>query len=128
VRKDKSMVKGITFIGIRTSAIREMTHLCTDVFGLKPRHQDRDFVALEAPNGDRVELFAPDHPKHTHFTTGPVAGFEVDDVLLARQALVDARLEILSEVEGTEGGTQWVHFRGPDGNVYEIVKHSGVTT
>ena len=50
-----------------------------------------------------------------HFDRGPDVGFAVRD-LPAVQELRDAGIELLGEP-----GPTWQHFRGPDGNVYELV-------
>jgi catechol 2,3-dioxygenase-like lactoylglutathione lyase family enzyme len=87
--------------------------------GFKIEHSDDQITALTLPNGDRFEVFSPDEPDHTYFTTGPVAGFAVDDVDAARKELMAAGVELLGDVE-SESGYAWQHFRAPDGNIYEI--------
>ena len=49
----------------------------------------------------------------------PVPQFLVDDVFGAADELRAAGVELLGEPEGT-AEQQWVHFRGPDGNVYGL--------
>ncbi len=117
------MIKGISFVGVRTEALEPMKVFCATVLGAKLVHEKPGFLAFAAPNGDRLEFFGPAEQNHQHFTTGPVCGFEVDDIVAARVALEAAGVELLSDVMGEPGRTQWVHFRAPDGNVYEIVKH-----
>ena len=51
-----------------------------------------------------------------HFATGPVVGFAVRDLPAAVDELRRAGVELLGEP-----GPTWQHFRGPDGNVYELV-------
>ena len=51
-----------------------------------------------------------------HFETGPVVGFEVTNLAEAVAELRAAGIELLGEP-----GPTWQHFRGPDGNVYELV-------
>jgi len=51
-----------------------------------------------------------------HFATGPVVGFAVRDLAAAVEELRRAGVELLGEP-----GPMWQHFRGPDGNVYELV-------
>ena len=45
-----------------------------------------------------------------------VVGFEVTDLAQAVAELRAAGIELLGEP-----GLSWQHFRGPDGNVYELV-------
>jgi hypothetical protein len=40
----------------------------------------RGFWMLELPDGSKIEVFGPDSDINRHFTTGPVAGFLVDDI------------------------------------------------
>jgi hypothetical protein len=81
--------------------------------------QGSDIGIWKLPDGGLVEIFAEDEPEHLFFTTGPVAGFRVDDVTKARVELEEAGIEFLGPMERVEG-RGWSFFRGPDGNVYEI--------
>jgi catechol 2,3-dioxygenase-like lactoylglutathione lyase family enzyme len=81
---------------------------------------------LKLPDGSKVEVFGPDSRINRHFTTGPVAGFLVDDVFSATAVLRSAGVEILLEPEVDDSGNAWVHFRAPDGNIYELTQDPGV--
>ncbi len=117
------MIKGITFAGVRTSALEPMRGFLAEALGFEVLHDSPGFMAFRAPNDDRFELFALDYPNHQHFTTGPVVGFEVNDIEEAVRKLTDRGIKFLSPICGSPGRTQWAHFEGPDGNVYEVVKH-----
>ena len=65
--------------------------------GLRLALQLDDFWVLKLPDGSKVEIFGPDSPTNRHFTTGPVAGFLVDDVFGATEELRSAGVEILLE-------------------------------
>jgi hypothetical protein len=82
---------------------------------------------LKLPDGSKVEVFGPDSPINRHFTTGPVAGFLVDDVQDAAVGLRSAGVEILLESAVDDSGNAWVHFRAPDGNIYEFTQDPGVS-
>ena len=87
-----------------------------------------DTVArLLRADGHDVEVFGPDSDVNRHFTTGPVAGFLVDDVDGAAAELRAAGAEILLGPVADEHGNAWVHFRAPDGNVYEFTHDPGVS-
>lgn len=121
-----TIVRGLSFLGIRTEQYEAMKHLFGSVLGMKVKHDEKDFAAFIAPDGSRIELFGPETEwasEHAHFTTGPVGGFEVADIHQAKELLEKNGIELLTGIEGKTGRTQWVHFRGPDGNVYEIVHH-----
>jgi glyoxylase I family protein len=59
-------------------------------------------------------------------TQGPVAGFLVDDIKAAASELRSNRIDILL-TEQDESGNAWVHFRAPDGNIYEFTQDPGVS-
>lgn len=68
-----------------------------------------------------------DSELNRHFTTGPVAGFLVDDVRGAAAELRSAGVEILLESVVDGSGNAWVHFTAPDGNIYELTQDPGVS-
>ena len=112
-------VKGIVWLGTRTSNFDAMLHLYRDVMGLPVTHEEPGFVVMELPNGDLVEIFGDDSPDNTFFTH-PVAGFLVDDIAAARAEMEAQGIEFIGPIEGAEGGYSWTHFRAPDGFVYEL--------
>lgn len=117
-------VRTIAWAGTRTSRVEEMVELLERVLGLGRSHEDAGIVVLTTADGDTVEVIPDDEPEHRHFTTGPVVGFQVDDVQAARRELEEAGVELLGPVrEG--GGFMWQHFRAPDGNVWELTSRTG---
>ena len=86
------------------------------MLGLRPSHTEPGFRVYTLPDGRNVEVFGVAHPGKEHFATGPVAGFAVADLPAAVAELRAAGVELLGEP-----GPTWQHFRGPDGNVYELV-------
>ncbi|HZA85533.1 MAG TPA: VOC family protein, partial [Acidimicrobiales bacterium] len=56
---------------------------------------------------------------HRHFTTGPVVGFAVDDIESARAELEASGIDVLGPIQ-RGGGLAWLHFRGADGNIWEL--------
>ena len=112
-------VVGLGWLGVRTSHATALAEFYSRVLGLPMTHEEPGFWVFELPNGSKVEVFAPEHPGKDHFVTGPVAGFAVPDLAAAVAQLADAGVELLGEP-----GPTWQHFRGPDGNVYELVETS----
>lgn len=112
--------KGINWIGTRTNKFNEMKDFYQQVFGLSIKHSDEGFAAYDLENGDRIELFSEDYESHKHFTTGPVAGFEVENIEEAVEELEKAGVELLGPIQGDPSKSQWQHFKGPDGNIYEL--------
>jgi catechol 2,3-dioxygenase-like lactoylglutathione lyase family enzyme len=76
---------------------------------------------LKLPDGSKVKVTGPDSAINSainrHFTTGPVAGFLVDDLQDATAELRPAGVEILFESGVDDSGNARVHFRAPDGNL-----------
>lgn len=120
----KPRIKGISFVGIKTEKFTELHKFYTQTLGLKPDHYEPDFATYPLPNGGKIEIYGPNDPNspnHDEFTTGPVVGFEVDDIAAERKAMEADSVEFLAPIySGRNGRSQWSHFRGPDGNVYEI--------
>jgi catechol 2,3-dioxygenase-like lactoylglutathione lyase family enzyme len=117
----------LAWVGTRTGNAESTVAFFRDVLGLSPEDDGPDFWKLKLSDGSNVEVFGPDSPINRHFTTGPVVGFLVDDVLGATAELRSAGVEILLEPESDDSGNAWVHFRAPDGNVYEFTQDPGVS-
>ena len=55
----------------------------------------------------------------TEHAADPVPPFEVDDVHHARRELEEAGIEVMGAT-GRDSRWEWIHFRAPDGNPYEL--------
>ena len=115
------------WVGTRTERAEQTVAFFRGVLGLRPELQQQGFWVFKLPDGSKVEVFGPDSPTNRHFTTGPVAGFLVDDVQGAAAELRSAGVEILLESGVDASGNGWVHFRAPDGNIYELTQDPGVS-
>ncbi|MDT7784026.1 MAG: hypothetical protein QOF58_2445 [Pseudonocardiales bacterium] len=104
------------WLGTRTRHAGELADFYRDVLGLALTHQEDGFWLFALPDGRNVEVFADGYRGKQHFDTGPVTGFAVRDLPAAVAELRAAGVELLGEP-----GPTWQHFRGPDGNVYELV-------
>jgi catechol 2,3-dioxygenase-like lactoylglutathione lyase family enzyme len=102
-----------------------MVSFLKDVLRLTPAIDEPGFAVFRLANGDTVEVFAADDQHHRHFTTGPVVGFRVDDVVAAQAEMEAAGIEFFGTTESSPDGYSWSHFRAPDGNVYEIMSAPG---
>ena len=111
-------VRGLGWVGTRTPKAAELARFYEDVLGLPRDQAEPEFWAFKLPDGSKAEVFAEETPDKTHFTTGPVVGFVVSDLPSAVEELARAGVELVGEP-----GPSWQHFRGPDGNVYELVSH-----
>ena len=98
-----------------------MVKLFRDTLGLELTHTEEEFAVLRTGDGDQVEIFGPNWKYNKHFSSSPVVGFSVDDMKEARDRLRKSGLELIGDVKKGEKGYAWQHFRGPDGNIYELV-------
>jgi predicted enzyme related to lactoylglutathione lyase len=110
----------LAWLGTRTGEFDGMVAFLKDVLGLRASIDEPGFAVFRLENGDTVEVFGADDAAHSYFTTGPVAGFEVDDVAAAQAEMEAAGVEFLGNAASSPDGYAWSHFRAPDGNVYEI--------
>ena len=114
-------VLGLVWMGTRTDRFAETTAFFEKTMGFTLGVSYDGFREYTLPNADVVEVFAADSPHNPHFTSGPAVGFLVADIAGAAAELAAAGAELLGEVQ-RQGGYSWLHFRGPDGNVYEVVE------
>ena len=112
-------IKGIVWLGTRTSNFDAMVNPYQNIMRLDITHQEPGFVVMDLPNGDRVEVFGEDSPYNTIFTH-PVAGFLVDDIVAARAEMESQGIEFIAPIETAQDGNAWTHFRAPDGFIYEL--------
>jgi len=117
----------LAWVGTRTDNAESTVAFFRDALGLSLELEQPGFWMLKLPDGSKVEVFGPDSPINRHFTTGPVTGFLVDDIHDATAELRSASVEILYESGVDNGGNAWVHFRAPDGNIYEFTQDPGVS-
>jgi catechol 2,3-dioxygenase-like lactoylglutathione lyase family enzyme len=112
-------VLSLVWVGTRTTEYAATVTFFRDVLGLGVSASETDFAVLDVPDGATVEVFGPGSDYNRHLTH-PVAGFLVADLERAVEELRAAGVEIVLPVQ--HGGPRsWVHFRAPDGFVYELV-------
>ncbi len=113
-------VRAIVWMGVQTERFDEMQAFMRTLLGGPPPVVEPGFALWALPSGDLVELFGAG--RKPTFGTGPVVGFLVDDLEASRRELEAAGAEIVSSYGPNEDGYEAIHFRAPDGNVYEIVR------
>jgi catechol 2,3-dioxygenase-like lactoylglutathione lyase family enzyme len=114
--------KRLDWMGVPTRHFAEIVACFRDVLGLEAEREDADFAVLRLPSGEAVEVFGPELAGAEQFATGPVVGFEVEDVREAREEMEAKGVEFLGPVHDGDPAAAWSHFRGPDGKVYEITQ------
>jgi catechol 2,3-dioxygenase-like lactoylglutathione lyase family enzyme len=109
-------IKGITFVGTRTPARAAMVAFTRDVLALQPAAgADADFFVL--PDGSSFAVTEPWELDPAERTVG----FLVDDVAAAAAELHAAG--ILTDEVATTETQRYLHFRAPDGQLYELVEN-----
>lgn len=115
-------VIGLRWVGTATSNYDEMVTFLRDVLGLRTDFEKLSTTEFRTANGDAVQVMGPDDLYHAFFdehARGPVVLFEVDDVRMAAAELRDAGIEVVGDLQ-TDSNWEWVHFRAPDGHMYEL--------
>ena len=107
-------------MGVQTARFDEMATLLRALTGVSPAVEERGFNLWSLANGDLLELFAAG-AKPT-FDAAPVVGFLVDDLEASRRDIEAAGATVVGGYGPNEDGYESVHFRAPDGNVYELVR------
>ncbi|MFZ1024078.1 MAG: VOC family protein [Thermoplasmata archaeon] len=113
-------VLGLNWVGTRTATFHETVEFFHSILELPIGVERPHFVRLDLPDAACVEVFDAASEEYPHFATGPVPGFLVADFDVARRELAIGGCELLGPEGGERGVYRWQHFRGPDGNVYEI--------
>jgi predicted enzyme related to lactoylglutathione lyase len=111
-------VRGLSWMGVRVSDFAGASEFFRRL-GLEHERTEGEMAVFKAKNGDTVEVFGPGDEDHRHFDSGPVVGFEVEDIEAAQRELESAGAKFIGSIE-RGGGFAWAHFRGPDGFVYEL--------
>ena len=109
---------GIVWAGVQTREFDQMAAFVERLIGEPAPRQEAGFRLWSFPDGDILELYA-DGSKPS-FATAPVVGFRVDDLAEARARLDELGAEIVGGYGPNEDGYASIHFRAPDGNVYEL--------
>ena len=108
-------VRGLVFVGTRTPAAPAMTAFARDVLGLVPRG-GADAAYFDLPDGSSFAVQATQDPEPAERTVG----FLVDDLDTAVAELHAAG--VVTDDVSEDGARRWVHFRAPDGRLYELVQ------
>lgn len=114
-------IEGVTFVGTRTQARREMAEFVRDVLGLAPAPAGgMDAEVFAMPDGSSFAVTSPDTPPNEERTVG----FRVADIDQAMRELRGAGVSTDDEVSSS-ATQRYVHFRAPDGHLYELVQELG---
>ena len=109
-------ITGLGWGGTRTGRSRELAHFYEHVLGLRLVHQDAEFWVFELPDGRLAEIFGKQLSGQGAFRYRPGCRLRRPRPARGSGRVRGAGVELLGEP-----GPTWQHFRGPDGNVYELV-------
>jgi glyoxylase I family protein len=112
-------LRGIVWAGTRTGQIHPMVAFARDTLGLPVVEAADGMTVHELPDGARLEVFDAAYDAGAPYFDAPVVGFFVDDVAAGAAELEAAGIELLGSVVDL-GVSASVHFRAPDGHVYEL--------
>ena len=96
----------LAWVGTRTDNAAPTVAFFRDVLGLRLELEHPGFWMLKLPDASKVEVYGADSPA---------------------EELRAAGVEILLEPAVDDSGNAWVHFRAPDGNIYEFTQDPGVS-
>jgi catechol 2,3-dioxygenase-like lactoylglutathione lyase family enzyme len=111
-------ILGISWTGVQSPRFDEMAVFMERLIGTPAPRDEPGFRLWSFDDGDILELYA--EGSKPNFETAPVVGFRVDDLGEGRQLLVALGAEIVGGYGPNEDGYESIHFRAPDGNVYEL--------
>jgi catechol 2,3-dioxygenase-like lactoylglutathione lyase family enzyme len=114
----------LAWLGIRSDDYDATVGLFRDVLGLEVAFEEERTVELQFPAGERVQVFAPGHAYHAHFSGHALVPLvEVDDLPAAEARVRDAGLEIVRR--GSDSAWEWFELLGADGHLYSIGARRG---
>ena len=114
-------LRSYVWMGVRTPRFAETVAFYRDLLGLEVIRDGGSAVWFRLADGDELHVYAEADEDHAFFGPGPVVGFLVDDLAATRALMLGHGVEFIGEPQ-REGRSAWQHFRGPDGNVYELME------
>ena len=121
-------IRSVRWVGVHTPNYEAMVRMLGDVMGLRVNFEEATTIEFSTTQGDEIQVMGPGDPYFDFFAKearGPVPLFEVDDVRHARVELQEAGIEIVGET-GRDSRWEWIHFRAPDGHLYELASRLAV--
>lgn len=114
----------ISFLGVHTRAFAAMRRLYAEGYGLPVLREASGAVWFALADRAELHLYAEADSYHEFFGRAPVPGLLVDDYHATVDRLSRQGVEWLTEPDSAAGRV-WRHYRGPDGNVYEVMGRLG---
>ena len=118
-------VTQLSWAGVLTEDFEDAVHFFSEVLGLLLEYRDeaKAIVHFRFPSGQLLEVYGPSNrqrkEKYRRFK-GPVLGFQVEDVGVARQQMMARGVRFITEVETVPEGDEWAFFLGPEDKLFTI--------
>ena len=106
-----------TWVGVVVDDLERMAAFY-ELLGVPRSEGDAELVQLDFDGRTFEILQRSEEPQYDRRRFQ--VGFDVTDIETAREALVAAGAEPISEIVG--GDNRWAYFRDPEGNVFEITQ------
>ena len=121
-------VTGIGWAGILTEDFESTLRFFSEGLGLSLVHRDemKELAHFRFRSGQLLEVYGPGNRRRKEkyrWFNGPVLGFEVDDIQLARQEMLARGARFITEIESWEN-ERWSLFLGPQEKLFEILLSS----
>jgi catechol 2,3-dioxygenase-like lactoylglutathione lyase family enzyme len=114
-------IAGLGWLGVRTANAAAMCDLYRDVLGLEVIREQPGATWFRLADGTEVHVYGSADTEHEYFGTAPVIGLRVDSFREVRERMLSQGIQFLYLEPQRQDGLAWQHFRGPDGNIYEII-------
>jgi predicted enzyme related to lactoylglutathione lyase len=112
------MNQGITTIIYPVSDIAKAKKLFNNLLGTQPLMDEAYYVGYRVGNQD-IDL-DPNGPNQG--ITGPVGYYQVSDIKMSLQALLDDGAQKMQDVKDVGGGKLIATAKSPDGNVIGLIQ------
>jgi catechol 2,3-dioxygenase-like lactoylglutathione lyase family enzyme len=115
-------VRNIRWVGVPARNYDAMVGFLRQVLALRVNFSEPATTDFSTSEGDEIQVMAPGDAYYDFFTehaAGPLPLFEVGDVHNARREFEEAGIEVIGAT-GCDSRWEWIHFRAPDGNLYEL--------
>jgi catechol 2,3-dioxygenase-like lactoylglutathione lyase family enzyme len=122
-------VRNVRWIGTATRNYPAMIQFVREVLSLRVNFEEASTTEFVTVDGDALQVIGPGHPYFDFFgqhALGPVPLFEVTDLHAAASELRAAGIETVGST-GVDSIWRWIHFRAPDGHLYEMASRREAT-